>query len=150
MFEIASIFSVPPEAAAVISGAPGYESLTGYVLLYGVPGGTVVVAQLEGLPSGGFFALHLHQGESCRTIQEAFDGAGPHWGLPGQLHPNHLGDLPVLLATESGFAWSAVFTGRFLPSQARGRTVIVHHMPDDYRSQPAGDAGERIGCGVIW
>ncbi len=91
MFEIASIFSVPPEAAAVISGAPGYESLTGYVLLYGAPGGTVVVAQLEGLPSGGFFALHLHQGESCRTIQEAFDGAGPHWGLPGQLHPNHLG-----------------------------------------------------------
>ena len=89
--KLPAFFSVPPEAAAVISGAPGYESLTGYVLLYGAPGGTVVVAQLEGLPSGGFFALHLHQGESCRTIQEAFDGAGPHWGLPGQLHPNHLG-----------------------------------------------------------
>ena len=138
MFEIASIFSVPPEAAAVISGAPGYESLTGYVLLYGAPGGTVVVAQLEGLPSGGFFALHLHQGESCRTIQEAFDGAGPHWGLPGQLHPNHLGDLPVLLATESGFAWSAVFTDAFCQVKPGGvpslsiicRMTTVHNRQE--------------------
>lgn len=149
MFEIASIFSVPPEAAAVISGAPGYESLTGYVLLYGAPGGTVVVAQLEGLPSGGFFALHLHQGESCRTIQEAFDGAGPIGACRASCTPIIWG-ICRFFWPRNGFAWSAVFTGRFLPSQARGRTVIVHHMPDDYRSQPAGDAGERIGCGVIW
>ncbi len=56
MFEIASIFSVPPEAAAVISGAPGYESLTGYVLLYGAPGGTGVVA----------VRLWLHSWKACR------------------------------------------------------------------------------------
>ncbi len=149
MLEIDRIVSTRPEAAANLTGAPGYENLRGQVLFYPAPGGTIVVAQAEGLPGDGFFGLHLHQGDNCRTRREPFDGAGDHWGLPGQRHPGHLGDLPVLLA-EDGKAWSAVWTGRFVPSQVRGRTVIVHRMPDDYRSQPAGDAGERIGCGVIW
>lgn len=149
MLEIDRIVSTRPEAAANLTGAPGYENLRGQVLFYPAPGGTIVVAQAEGLPGDGFFGLHLHQGDNCRTRREPFDGAGDHWGLPGQRHPGHLGDLPVLLA-EDGKAWSAVWTGRFVPSQARGRTVIVHRMPDDYRSRPAGDAGERIGCGVIW
>lgn len=149
MLEIDRIVSTRPEAAANLTGAPGYENLRGQVLFYPAPGGTIVVAQAEGLPGDGFFGLHLHQGDNCRTRRGPFDGAGDHWGLPGQRHPGHLGDLPVLLA-EDGKAWSAVWTGRFVPSQVRGRTVIVHRMPDDYRSQPAGDAGERIGCGVIW
>ena len=149
MLDLNRIFSHQPEAAATISGAPGYERLQGQVLFYPASGGTVVVAQLQGLPGDGFFGLHLHQGGACRTVREPFDGAGDHWGLPGQRHPGHLGDLPVLLS-ENGRAWSAVWTGRFLPSQARGHTVIVHRMADDYRSQPAGDAGARIGCGVIW
>lgn len=149
MLEMEHIFLIRPEAAANLTGAPGYENLRGQVLFYPAPGGTIVVAQVEGLPGDGFFGIHLHQGDNCRTRQEPFDGAGAHWGLPGQLHPEHLGDLPVLLA-KNGKAWSAVWTGRFLPSQARGHTVIVHRMPDDYRSQPAGDSGERIGCGVIW
>jgi len=41
------------------------------------------------------------------------------------------------------------FTNRFLPGDVIGRTVMIHENPDDYRSQPSGDAGKRIGCGVI-
>lgn len=114
MLDLNRIFSHRPEAAATISGAPGYERLQGQVLFYPASGGTVVVAQLQGLPGDRFFGLHLHQGGACRTVREPFDGAGDHWGLPGQRHPGHLGDLPVLLS-ENGRAWSAVWTGRFSP-----------------------------------
>ena len=117
--KLASIFSVPPEAAAVISGAPGYESLTGYVLLYGAPGGTVVVAQLEGLPSGGFLLCICTKEKAAVRSRRPLTAPDP-LGPAGPAAPNHLGDLPVLLATESGFAWSAVFTGRFCPVKPGG------------------------------
>lgn len=98
MLEMERIFLIRPEAAANPDRCAGYENLRGQVLFYPAPGGTIVVAQVEGLPGDGFFGIHLHQGDNCRTRQEPFDGAGAHWGLPGQLHPEHLGDLPVLLA----------------------------------------------------
>ena len=61
MLDLNRIFSHRPEAAATISSAPGYERLQGQVLFYPASGGTVVVAQLQGLPGDGFFGLHLHQ-----------------------------------------------------------------------------------------
>lgn len=41
------------------------------------------------------------------------------------------------------------FTGRFFPEDVAGRTVVIHEMPDDFRSQPSGDSGARIACGKI-
>ena len=79
MLEMERIFLIRPEAAANLTGAPGYENLRGQVLFYPAPGGTIVVAQVEGLPGDGFFGIHLHQGDNCRTRQEPFDGAGAHW-----------------------------------------------------------------------
>lgn len=63
-------------------------------------------------------------------------------------HPNHKGDLPVLFSSE-GDAFMVFCTNRFRVSDVIGRTVIVHLSPDDYTSQPAGNSGERIACGVI-
>ena len=63
-------------------------------------------------------------------------------------HPQHTGDLPALLSND-GYAWFAVYTNRFSPAQAVGKTVIIHADPDDYRTQPAGNAGARIACGTI-
>lgn len=148
MFEIACIFSVPPEAAAVISGAPGYESLTGYVLLYGAPGGTVVVAQLEGLPSGGFFALHLHQGESCRTIQEALTAPDPI-GACGPAAPQSFGGFAGSFGHRKRLCLERSVYRTLFAKSSQGAYVIVTYC----RGLPfitAGDAGERIGCGVIW
>ena len=142
-------FLIRPEAAANLTGAPGYENLRGAGTLLPGARGTIVVAQVEGLPGTDSSAYTCTRATTAVRDRSHLTGPGAHWGLPGQLHPEHLGDLPVLLA-KNGKAWSAVWTGRFLPSQARGHTVIVHRMPDDYRSQPAGDSGERIGCGVIW
>lgn len=63
-------------------------------------------------------------------------------------HPEHSGDLPALLA-DQGLAFSLVYTGRFTPEQAVGRAVIIHDQPDDYHTQPSGNSGSRIACGVI-
>ncbi|MFQ6956613.1 MAG: superoxide dismutase family protein [Flavonifractor plautii] len=62
--------------------------------------------------------------------------------------PEPRGDLPVLLSS-GGRALSLVYTGRFQPGQVLGRSVVLHALPDDYRSQPTGAAGGRIACGVI-
>jgi Cu-Zn family superoxide dismutase len=60
----------------------------------------------------------------------------------------HAGDLPPLLAC-NGEAYLAVLTGRFRVKDVMGKTVVIHSRPDDFRSQPSGDAGEKIACGVI-
>ena len=53
------------------------------------------------------------------------------------------------LLSSGGRALSLVYTGRFQPGQVLGRSVVLHALPDDYRSQPTGAAGSRIACGVI-
>ena len=66
-----------------------------------------------------------------------------------------LSPVPIRRTPEICPFWSrpverpAFYTERFLPQELPGKTVIIHSMPDDYRSQPAGDAGERIACGMI-
>ena len=84
----------------------------------------------------------------CPGGDVAFHCAGPHYDPEGREHPNHAGDLPVLLSS-GGRALSLVYTGRFQPGQVLGRSVVLHALPDDYRSQPTGAAGGRIACGVI-
>ena len=63
-------------------------------------------------------------------------------------HPMHSGDLPPLLSA-TGRAYMAVLTDRFSIGQIIGKTVVVHSRADDFQSQPAGNAGEKIACGVI-
>ena len=104
--------------------------------------------QMEG---SQFFGLHIHEGKRCgRTAPEAeaFSAAGGHfnpWNCP---HSYHAGDLPPLLSS-NGYAWLAVYTERFTSVDVLGRTVIIHDMPDDFSSQPAGNSGKRIACGGI-
>ena len=63
-------------------------------------------------------------------------------------HPNHAGDLPPLLEA-SGKAYMTVLTGRFHVKEVIGRTVILHGDPDDFHTQPSGNAGIKLACGVI-
>ena len=144
-----------PAAYAEIKGSQAHPTIHGLVTFYGFERGTIVLADIFGLPKsekpcgGHFFGFHIHEGDSCGSNGEnAFVQAGAHYNPEKCMHPYHAGDMPVLEAAE-GRAWMAFYTERFLPSQIRGRTVIIHDMPDDYRTQPAGDAGERIACGEI-
>lgn len=63
-------------------------------------------------------------------------------------HGNHAGDFPVLFSND-GYARMIFFTDAFKAEEVVGRSVIIHENPNDYRSQPSGNAGKRIGCGVI-
>ena len=65
-----------------------------------------------------------------------------------QVHPKHAGDLPPLMGCQ-GNAYLAVKTDRFIVHDIIGKTVVIHSDPDDFHTQPAGNAGKKIACGVI-
>lgn len=149
-----------PQAAASIRGGPLRPQINGEVCFYSVPGGTWVCAEVRGLPpyrpagNGedpiGPHGFHIHESGSCIVgdPQDPFQAAGEHWNPDNQPHGNHAGDFPVLFSNQ-GYAEICFFTNRFRPVDVIGKSVIIHQNPDDYRTQPAGDAGKRLACGVI-
>lgn len=149
-----------PVAVAKIEGGPLCPSISGQVVFYAVPEGTVVCVNLIGLPPYqpaigtldpiGPHGFHVHEFGSCVVGNPAspFEAAGGHWNPTQQPHGNHAGDFPVLFSN-GGKAKMCFFTDKFQAEEVIGRTVIIHENPDDYRSQPAGDAGRRLACGVI-
>lgn len=144
-----------PEAYAQVKGSEKYPEIHGMVYFFEVYGGTVVMAEIYGLPdeddqnTGKFFAFHIHEGGKCAgNADDPFADAKMHYNPENKEHPEHAGDLPPLLSTH-GAAWEAVYTGRFYPDDVIGKTVIVHSKPDDFKTQPSGDSGEKIACGEI-
>lgn len=135
-----------PQAIACMHGSDAFPQLCGEVRFYQCRGFVVIAAEVCGLPDG-FYGFHIHTGSKCAGIP-AFADSGGHYNPANTDHPNHAGDLPVLLS--SGGAALLVFqTQRFRLRDVIDRTVIVHNHPDDYRTQPSGDSGDRIACGVI-
>jgi Cu-Zn family superoxide dismutase len=137
-----------PDAVAKIQGGMDAPQLTGCVMFYQKDGCVLIVARLTGFPESdtGFFGFHIHQGESCAG--KDFSGTESHYNPTGYPHPKHPGDLPPLLVCR-GNAYLSVQTDRFSVCDVIGRTVVIHSDPDDFHSQPAGNAGKKIACGVI-
>lgn len=138
-----------PQAAARLSGSPAAPTLSGTVHFFQTPQGVLVTAHVSGLPrnnESGFFALHIHEGGSC--IGDGFPATQSHYNPSGTPHPDHAGDLPPLLSN-GGEAYLSVLTDRFRLADVVGRTVVIHSGPDDFHTQPAGNAGTKIACGVI-
>ena len=142
------IISRRPVAVARIRGGRDAFGLSGTVRFYQFPGAVLVEADISGLPDNGsgFYGFHIHEGFACAG--EGFSATGGHFNPTNMPHPYHAGDLPPLLA-HNGRAYLAVMTDRFSLRDIMGRTVVVHGMPDDFQTQPAGNSGEKIGCGVI-
>ena len=93
--------------------------------------------------------MHIHEGAECYgNNHDPFADAGMHYNPYDCAHPYHAGDLPPLFSAH-GIAWEAVLTDRFTVEEIIDRTVIIHAMPDDFKSQPSGNSGEKIACGVI-
>lgn len=133
------------EAFACIRGDGG---ISGQITFFSHCRGTLVVADISGLPESdsGFFALHIHEGGDC--LGSGFPNTGSHYNPANLPHPRHAGDLPPLLAC-GGKAYLATVTDRFRVRDVIGRTVVIHSHPDDFKTQPSGDAGNKIACGVI-
>lgn len=138
-----------PDAVAHICGGIEAPQLSGCVQFYQENGCVLIIARISGLPmesETGFFGFHIHQGENCSGMD--FSGTESHYDPANREHPNHAGDLPPLLECR-GNAYLSVKTDRFSLSDIIGRTMVIHSDPDDFRSQPAGNAGRKIACGVI-
>lgn len=137
-----------PDMLASMSGGQRAPGLFGSVKLYAVGQGSLVVAEIYGLPKSetGFYGFHIHEGTGCGGPD--FAETASHYNPDQKTHPSHAGDLPPLLSCH-GAAFMAVRTDRFTPEEICGKTVVIHEMPDDFHTQPAGNAGKKIACGVI-
>lgn len=147
--------SQPADAAALIRGSEQYPCVNGLVRFYAVPCGVLVRAEISGLPKGAggcdspVFAFHIHEGTACAgNEKDSFSEAKGHYNPDGCPHPYHAGDMPPLFGV-NGRACLSFLTDRFTVREILGKTVIIHRMPDDFKTQPSGNAGEKIACGVI-
>jgi len=150
-----SVGDTEAEASAIAEVAgPDGEPL-GTVRLVATPSGMMhLVWQLQGIPPG-MHGIHVHQIGDCSA--DDLESAGGHLAN-GAMHGvmveggPHPGDLPNAHVGEDGQLFVEHFDGLLtmdMLMDADGSAVIVHSGPDDYTSQPSGDAGERIACGVI-
>lgn len=147
-------------AVAKVFGGPLYPEIRGTVWFQDVPGGTFISVQVSGLPCYrpappggdpiGPHGFHVHTFGNCSIgdPNNPFLAAGQHWNPDNQPHGNHAGDFPVLFSN-GGFGEMCFFTNKFKVWQVVGRSVLIHENPDDYRTQPGGDSGRRIACGII-
>lgn len=144
-----------PDAEADILGSDAYSAIRGKALFYQTSLGVLVSVWVSGLPadsapcSAPFFAFHLHKGTACTgDSEDPFRDALTHYNPKDCTHPNHAGDFPPLLANH-GMAFSVFLTDRFSVEEIIGRTVIIHDGPDDFTTQPSGNAGNKIACGQV-
>jgi Cu-Zn family superoxide dismutase len=104
--------------------------------------------------SPGEHGIHLHAVGSCVT--PTFASAGGHHNPLGAAHGTHAGDLPNLVANVEGRGHlhttvdhATLTDGPVSLGDADGSALVIHAAPDDFVSQPAGNSGVRIACGVI-
>lgn len=157
-----------PDAIAYVYGSDKYPDISGQVRFHQMNNGVLVAAEVAGLPatnssnntSGNMsanntncqspiFGFHIHEGGSCTgNAENPFADALTHYNPYNCMHPYHAGDMPPLFGN-NGYALSVFFTDRFMVNEVIGRTVIIHANPDDFHTQPSGNSGEMIACGMI-
>ena len=140
---------IKPDAVAYIHGGPEHPRLAGEARFYQEPASVVMEVRVSGLPEEnptGFFALHIHAGPDCGGADFA-DTLG-HYNPENRPHPEHAGDLPLLLRCGRG-AYLRFRTDRFRVRDVIGRTVVIHSGRDDFTTQPSGDSGKKMACGII-
>lgn len=142
------------QAVAVLNPTEGNEA-TGEIMFTLTDEGLHVTGEVTGLTPGEH-GFHFHTYGDC----SASDGtsAGGHFNPEGTDHGhpegevNHVADMLNIVADDDGVAVvdtinvKATFSG---PNSVLGRGLIVHAGPDDYESQPSGDSGPRVACGVV-
>ncbi|MDD2959529.1 MAG: superoxide dismutase family protein [Lachnospiraceae bacterium] len=142
-----------PFAFAKISGSSAFPNLSGNAIFYRNPKspGVLVKVEVTGLPDtnspirSNFYGMHIHEFGDCTL---PFDKTGNHYNPRRLNHPYHAGDMPPLLGN-NGYAFSLFYTNRFSPRDILHKSLILHLKPDDFVTQPSGNSGDKIGCGVI-
>lgn len=143
------------KAISVLHPTAG-NRVTGTVTFAPVADGVQVHAEITGLTSGKH-GFHVHEFGDCSATDAA--SAGAHFNPTNQPHAGpdaaarHEGDMGNVEADASGSAKLDYVDHQIsLANDAKsviGRSVVVHAKPDDLKTQPSGDSGARIACGVI-
>lgn len=145
-----------PRASATLDPTKG-NNASGLVNFQQVGDAVRVVGTVQGLNPGQQHGFHIHEAGDCSS-GDGMSTKG-HFNPQGTPHgdplsgPHHAGDLPALRADSNGRANVDVTLGGMTvapgPNSVVGRGLIVHAQPDDYRTQPTGNSGARVACGVI-
>lgn len=154
---VAAAASAAPGARVVLQPTEGHAA-RGSLALEAVDGGVRLSGRIEGLTPGARHGFHLHETGDCSAPDAS--SAGAHFNPGGHAHgapdsaERHLGDLPNLEADTGGVATVDAFIAGATLGDGGGndlvlRAVIVHVAADDYTTQPTGNSGARIACGVI-
>ena len=144
----------PTKAIAVLNPTAG-NNVTGLVIFTKSGDGVKVVADVTGLTPGKH-GFHIHEFGDCSSSDGSsagghFDPTHKHHGAP-DASDRHAGDLGNIEADASGKAhleWSDKVMKLSGADSIVGRAVIVHEKLDDLKTQPTGNAGGRLACGVI-
>ncbi len=145
-----------PQASASL--APTKGSTTAGSVRFAQSGGKVMVSgEVRGLKPNAEHGFHVHEKGDCSSGDGMSTGGhfNPGGGAHGQhgAGSHHAGDLPSLKADAAGvarfqFESSTIAVGSGA-TDVVGRGLIVHRDPDDYKTQPTGNAGPRLACAVI-
>jgi superoxide dismutase, Cu-Zn family len=157
MFALSSLPAAAQNATAALKNAEGKE--VGSVNLTQTPHGVLINLSVKGLAAGEH-AFHVHAVGKC---EPPFTSAGGHFNPTNKKHGMlaaegyHAGDMPNLHIPQSGDLTVEVVNASITLEKGKpnsvfdadGSAIVIHAGSDDYKTDPTGDAGGRIACGVI-
>lgn len=147
----------PAEEAAIAQLEPASGSeVSGEVRFYPDGDNVIVSVNAEGLETG-MHGFHIHETGDCSALDAS--SAGEHFAPQGHPHgsptmeeQHHVGDMGNIRADGNGVAMTQMSLDTLSldnPNSIVGKAVIIHAQADDLQTQPSGDSGDRVACGVI-
>jgi len=147
-----------PATASATLVAASDSHVSGTLTFTASENGVLITGRIAGVEPSSTHGFHIHEKGDCSAPDATSAGGhfNPHAHAHGQAGQgeHHAGDIPNLVAdAEGNIAVDVAVSGVSLRDggigDIAGRAIVLHAAPDDYTSQPAGNSGARIACGVI-